>query len=366
MTPLLYRVLAHLPACQSPPADPRRVVLIRPCCIGDVVQATAAAAALHRHYPQAQITWAVGTWSRQVVEAWQPTVSILDTGKDANPAGSWRGFWRLVRQLRAGHYDLAVSLVRSPLVSAAVALSGIPYRVGIDSAGRGFGYNLRVPIDPAARRHEAAVYLDVVRALGAETDGIYPHIPLTETDTAAACDLLTAHGVSDAYLVVNPSGGKNPGAVMDVKRYPPDKLARLVRLLQPTLGFTHVVIVAGPGDHALAAAVSAHLGGIPHTAFVGSLTFRQIGAIGRRARLYLGNDTGLTHYAAAAGAPTAMLLGPTDPARYAPYTPRSVALWREYVPLPGGFAAGVPPGWNWDAHGITPEDAAAQIIAAGL
>ena len=60
---------------------------------------------------------------------------------------------------------MAVSLVRSPLMSLAVYLAGIPLRAGLDSGGRGFGYNLRVPIDPAAREHESEIYLKVVSAI---------------------------------------------------------------------------------------------------------------------------------------------------------------------------------------------------------
>ncbi|MEL6150965.1 MAG: glycosyltransferase family 9 protein, partial [Chloroflexota bacterium] len=77
--------------------------------------------------------------------------------------------------------------------------------------------------------------------------------------------------------------------------------------------------------------------------------------------LYIGNDTGLTHYAAATYAITAMLLGPTDPARYGTYNPDTISLWKPYPLPPGGFADGAPPNWNWDTDGITPQEAASQI-----
>lgn len=344
-----YRAFSRVtPHAAPPPADPRRVVLIRPCCIGDVVMATAALTALRRRYPHAHITWAVGGWSRQAVANHPDVNTVLDTGGAANPAGL-----RFVRQLRAGRYDLAVSLVRSPLMSAAALASGIPYRAGLDSAGRGFGYNIRVPVDPHARQHEAEIYLQVIQKLGGDTSGVVPNVPVAEVDAAYARELVAGRG---AYLVVNPSGGKNPGAQMDAKRYPPALLARLVNLLAPEF----VVIVAGPGDDALAAALAAGLDA-PHAAYVGALTFGQVGALARGAALYIGNDTGLTHYAAAAGARTAMLLGPTDPARYAPYSPDAIALWRPVDLAAGGFAAGAPVDWDWARDGISPEDAAAEI-----
>ncbi len=353
----LYRWLSWLLPTRPPLNNPQRIVFIRPCCIGDVVMATAALTALRRHYPDAHITWAVSGWSRQAVEHHPDVDAVLDSGPTANPAGTPRGLLRFAGLLRRGDYDMAVSLVRSPLMSAAVLLSGIACRVGLDSGGRGFGYTVRVPVDPAARRHEASIYLDAVSALGAPINGIYPSVSVGGAPTP---------DVTAPYLVVNPSGGKNPGAQMDAKRYPPGMLAELVYLLGERIDVAQVVIVTGPGDDQLAEAVGAALGDVPHTAHVGTLTFAQIGALAVGAVLYIGNDTGLTHYAAATGAKTAMILGPTDPLRYGPYAPNAIALWREYPLLEGGFAAGPPLDWDWRVHGISPRAAAERIVSSGF
>ena len=58
----------------------------------------------------------------------------------------------------------------------------------------------------------------------------------------------------------------------------------------------------------------------PAHIFQGDLTFPEIGALSADALLYIGNDTGLTHLASASGAKTVMVLGPSDPKRYAPFT----------------------------------------------
>src|SRR5690606_28637394 len=112
------------------------------------------------------ITWAVGGWSRRAVEHHPAIDAFLDTGSADMPVKSFKGFWQFVQQMRAGNFDMVVSLVRSPLMSLAVLLSGIPQRVGIDSNGRGFGYTLRHKIDPQDAQHEAQIYLDVDGQLG--------------------------------------------------------------------------------------------------------------------------------------------------------------------------------------------------------
>ncbi len=340
----------------------KRIVLILPCCIGDVVLATAALQALRRAYPQAYIAWAVGSWSKPAVEHHDLLDAVIDTGAAALPVKTPAGMLAFVRQLRAGQFDLAVSLVRSPLMSFAMLMTGIPQRAGIDSSGRGFGYTIRAQIDPSAPRHEAEVYLDVIRALGIDVSGCRANVPVLDADKDSVLAKLRARGIDGAYLVVNPAGGRNPGMVMDLKRYPPDQLAELARRLSKTLN-ARVVVIGGLGDAALVASITDRVSGT--AALVGELTFGEIAALARDAALYVGNDTGLTHLAAAADAKTVMILGPTDPARYAPFAPGALALWKPSAIPSGGVAAGAPTDWDWGRDGIT-VDAAEQQIRAWL
>ncbi len=358
----LYRALGRAFPTRRPPAQPpRRVVIVLPCCIGDVVLGTAALAALRRAWPGAHIDWAVGTWSSQALVGHNLLDGLLDTGPRANPARTPGGLLRLAARLRAGRYDLAVVLARSPLLGLAAWLAGIPYRAGLDSAGRGFGCNLRAPVDPLAARPEAAIYLDAVRALGLDTAGCCANVPVHPADRSSVQALLAARGLRQPYLVVNPAGGRNPGMTMDSKRWPPPQLAALADRLAARLG-AGVVVLGGPDDAALVAAVinQMHTPAVP---LAGALTFGQIAALAAGARLYVGNDTGLTHLAAAAGAPTAMIFGPSDPARYAPFTPDAVALWRPVTLRPGGVSSGPPPAWDWARDGLSVDDAEARIAA---
>jgi heptosyltransferase-2/heptosyltransferase-3 len=337
------------------------VVLILPCCIGDVVLATAALQALRRAYPQAQIVWAVGSWSKPAIEHHDLLDGVIDTGAEALPVKTLAGMRHFVSQLRAGKFDLAVSLVRSPLMSLAVLLSGIPHRAGIDSGGRGFGYTVRAPVDPNQPRHEAEIYLDVERALGIDVTGCRANVPVREADRAAVRAKLDAKGIGERYIVVNPAGGRNPGMVLDVKRYPPEQLAELARRLAEgeTVG---IVVIGGPGDGALVAAVRDRLDG-QVAAFTGELSFGEIAALAQGARLYIGNDTGLTHLAAAAGAKTAMILGPSDPKRYAPFAVDTIVLWKPAALPQGGVVEGAPTDWDWARDGISVDEAERQIRA---
>ena len=108
---------------------------------------------------------------------------------------------------------------------------------------------------------------------------------------------------------------------MAQKRWPPQHYAQLARQLG-----TDIVLVGGPEDSAILAAVGQRLDG-PLLSLAGELSFAEIALLARRARVAVGNDSGLTHLAAAAGAHTVAIFGPSDPRRYAPFSPNVLALW---------------------------------------
>lgn len=341
--------------------SPQRVVLILPCCIGDVVLATPTLMAVRRAYPHAHITWAVGTWSKGVIEHHPLLNDIIDTGSQALPVKSLGGFFSFVRQIREGRFDLAVSLVRSPLMSAALLRTGIPNRAGLDSAGRGFGYNIRAPIDPNQPRHEADIYLDVPRALGLDVSGCIANIPVMVEDSDSVKAILAEANITSPFLVVNPTGGRNPGMTMDSKRWPAENFAELANRLSKSLN-TKIVLIGGPNDGDIVNAVSQKLDQ-PYLALVGKVNFGQIAALANISHLYMGNDTGMTHLAAAAGARTVMILGPSDPTRYAPFTPKSLALWKPTQVNKRGVAGNAVLDWDWTHDGISINEAEAKIKA---
>ena len=130
---------------------------------------------------------------------------------DPLPQRSPRQLLRLARQLRQGRYDLAISLTRSPLLSLAVRMSGILLRAGLDSAGRGLGYNLRVPLDPAQLRHEAEIYLDVARALGLDVSGCQANVPVREALWPGLRQRLLVAGIDpQRYALLLPPAAATP------------------------------------------------------------------------------------------------------------------------------------------------------------
>jgi ADP-heptose:LPS heptosyltransferase len=275
------------------------------------------------------------------------------------PVKSPRGLMDMVWALRSGNYDMAISLVRSPLMSLAVGLSGIPVRAGISSGWRGFGYTHKASTSPDDIRHESLIYLDVVKALGIDTENCYANLPAPQEDQDFIADLLPKRGIDGPYLIVNPAGGSNPGMAMHSKRWPSEHFAQVADTLAAEFGW-QVILLAGPEDSGIVNAVRSQMQ-TPVTPFIGELSFAQIAALTNKASLYIGNDTGLSHIAAASGAPTVTIFGPSDPARYAPYTPRTLALWKPTQLHSGGVQQTHRTQWDWARDGIGPDEALSQI-----
>jgi ADP-heptose:LPS heptosyltransferase len=298
---------------------PARILVLRRCCLGDVLVTTPLLAALDDAYPAARITYAAGTWAATAL-AQNPHVDAV-LRLPEHP--TWRDWVRIVGKLRRGDFDLALLPERSPLPALATALAGIPRRVGLDSAGRGFALTDRVVLRGV--RHETDLALDLARALGIPD----PARRTLYRPSAAAQEridhLLAADAAHHPLFIVHPGGGSNPGVTMDTKRWLPERFARVADELLARQGGT-VALAGATSDRA---AVDATRAAMRATAldYCGKLNPDELGALCQRAALYIGNDVGTTHLAEACGAPTIVVFGPTDPAQYGPTDGVGEAVW---------------------------------------
>ncbi len=336
---------------------PERLLILKPCCIGDVLLATPVAAALHRAFPGIRIDWAVGPWSRAMVATNPRLGKIINAEQVGVGLANLGQLNRLVKRIRAEHYDTCVVLSRSPVLAMVSNLARIPQRIGLDSGGRGFSHHVRVPVQGV--RHEAEIYLDVARAMGVGTQGIQTEFYPTDQDRANAAKVLTKTVEWDKVeplFVFHPAGGRNPGIKMVSKRWPPERYALLINRLVKNFG-GKVLLMGGPQDKVLLDAVNGLVPFKTHS-FTGELEWGVWGAILEPATLCVGNDTGATHLAVAVECKTVFIFGPSDPRRYGPYAQpgQAAALWHPITGMVNGVAQGPPPDWSWE-NGVTADEA---------
>ncbi len=315
---------------------------------------------LRRAYPEARIDYAVSAYARPAIEA-NPLVDKrieIQNPKSQNPKTP--KFFLLAQTLRAGRYDAIFVPDRSPILCLAAFLAGARYRLGLNSGGRGMLYTHRAPTSPRDVRHEVEIYLDLARIIGVSTEhAAVEYTPPAEDRKAVIALLQDSHLMDKPFALIHPGGGRNPGMQLEVKRWPPPNFAQLaVRIMREIK--TPVALVGGLGDGPILDSVRGLIN-IPIVNF-GPRPWGQIGALAERCVLYVGNDTGATHLAVGAGARVVMILGPSDPRRYAPYgRPDRVAfVWREWGVPAAGVAAGAS-GFSWD-KGATVDEVMETVI----
>lgn len=346
---LLYRRQELIP--------PERLLILKTCCIGDVLFATPVVAALQRAFPGIRIDWAVSSWARPLVATNSRLGKIINAGNVGAGPFRWGEVRKLVGRIQAEEYDTCLVLDRSPMMALIPWMAGVPQRIGLDSRGRGFLHHVRVPV--AGIRHEAEVYLDVARAMGVGPQGVQTEFHPTEGDRAAAAEFLEQQlkwDREEPLFVIHPAGGRNPGMKMISKRWPPERYALLVNRLLTEYG-GKALLLGGPQDKVLLEAVR---GLIPFEplAVAGEIEWGVWGAILEKASLCVGNDTGATHLAVAVGCKTVFVFGPSDPRRYGPYARpgQAAALWHPIPGLVNGVSGGVPPDWSWE-EGVKADEA---------
>jgi ADP-heptose:LPS heptosyltransferase len=117
----------------------------------------------------------------------------------------------------------------------------------------------------------------------------------------------------------------SPGASQALKRWPTEHFARLCRYLVEELG-TRVLLFGGSGEAKLLHDLAQQTRDLPHLEILRNLPLRRVAALLAQCALYVGNDSGLMHLAAAVGTPVVILFGPTVPDLYLPQWVRSRAV----------------------------------------
>jgi heptosyltransferase-2 len=298
----------------------KRLLVRGPNWIGDAVMCEPALASLRSLFPAAEISLLVTPPIADLFKG-HPGVDRLmlydRRGRHAGLAGKWR----LASALRRARFQCAILFQNAFEAALLTFLAGVPARHGYATDGRGFLLSDSIPV-PARGKigHQVRYYLDLLRPLGAVPPPRPPRLYVGVEDEEAAGAKLAAAGIGKYDLVI----GVNPGSVYGgAKRWLPDRFAdtadRLVDHQRATAGRpARVVIVGGRGEEGLGRAVAEKMRHRP-VELSGKTTIRELMAVIGRCGLFLTNDTGPMHIAAAFGVPLVAVFGPTDARTTAPF-----------------------------------------------
>ncbi|MGB0909416.1 MAG: lipopolysaccharide heptosyltransferase II [Nitrospirales bacterium] len=299
-----------------------KIVVRAPNWIGDAVMCTPALLDLRASYPRAHIT----LWGRPaIVELLKghPGIDHVMSYEHQGVHSGLLGKYRLIKQLRLARFDLAILLQNAFEAAFLTFLAGIPNRWGYGTDGRSFLLSKAVPVASQKRSaHQVQYYQLLMQSLVGRIRSRGLQLVLSNQDEKRIDqrfpELMTSRG---DYLI-----GLNPGSVYgSSKRWLPDRFAelaeRVMNQIQETVGSNAnvtCVVVGGVGEESLAHAISSLMRSNT-IVLTGKTTLRELMGIIKRCSLFLTNDTGPMHIAAAFNVPMVAIFGSTDPHHTAPY-----------------------------------------------
>ncbi len=350
-----------------PAARGAAVAVVTPGHLGDVLHAVPMLKALRNAKPGTKIVWLVGPWSAALarryaslvdeIRAFGPNLPSYTRGKREWQQSAWRQ-WRLALDLRRTGIDVLIAPLdgagrflanavcprtwigigdrRPPRVRPEIATVVQPYEkdryeadawcgllepLGIAAhVGRAASNTYTKPVgtEPAPpENHQNGLFSPLEGRPPCRPDSFCQGFDRLEyvttlAERTAAAEFMRAEGVAaDRPLAVIA-----PGSGWSGKNWLPARFAEVADWLVKEKGF-QIAWVGGAGEEGLVPAPRRH-----DFNWVGRTSISLLAAVMERAQLFVGNDGGLLHFAAAQGVPTVSIWGPTSPGKWGPKGPR--------------------------------------------
>jgi heptosyltransferase-2 len=285
--------------------------------IGDAVMTTPAVRTIRRNYPDAELTLLALPWVADVFRASPHIDRIVAYDKQGRHAGL-KGKFVLAGDLRGQGYDAAILLQNAFEAAFITMLARIPVRAGYTTDGRRLLLTHGVKkAGDIKDRHQVHYYQEMLQGLGLEPGPDDLELHIADEDVLWAASSLNQYTEGEKRPII----GINPGAAYGpAKCWPAEKYAQLAeRLYQETDG---IVVVFGTNADRVAAgqiqeAVNSQIRVIDLT---GKTTLGQALGMISLCSVFVTNDSGLMHVAAALRVPTVAIFGSTDHIATGPYS----------------------------------------------
>jgi len=309
-----------------------RLLIVRLSAMGDVIHTLPAVQAVRNEFPQASIGWIVEErWTellcapgagrrgprsaeRPLVD-WVHTVRLREWGKSFFRVATAERVARTFNDVRAGRYEVAIDLQGAIRSAVLARWSGADVVAG-SAEPRESPASLWYTRPVVARgAHVIEQNLSVASgAVGRSLQMTGAEFPRDAAAEQKIGEWMARTGVRDFAIL-------NPGAGWGAKRWPAERYGQVARALGKD--GVRSVLNCGPGEESLAREAEAASDG---AAVAMQCSISELIALTRRARLFVGGDTGPLHLAAALSVAVVAIFGPTDPARNGPFGTRSAVL----------------------------------------
>lgn len=286
---------------------PQNILVIKLRYLGDVLLATPTLHALKTAYPSARLTALVNRGTEEMLIANPDVDEIMPLDR-----GSILEQWRFAMTVRRRQFDMVVDLTDGDRAAVLTWISRAPIRIGFNAEQRWTGRCYTTVVHGEAMAHRIERDLAALAPLNIPGRDKVPRLWLTGKDESGAEKLLAQLGVgSDQAMVVI-----QPGARYWFKAWPSERFAELADRLADQFGCQ--VLIGGSQQEMDLAQRVVNQAKSRLICVAGLSGIRTLAVLLKRAALYVGNDSGVMHIAAAVGTPVVALFGPSNPAEWGP------------------------------------------------
>lgn len=316
-------------------SEVKRVLVIRLRSIGDTVLTTPGLFALRRFVPHTQIDVLLEDWVAPVFDGLDVIDRVIVIPKESTSARA-----RIARELRAARYDVVYNLHGGTTATFLTRATGAKHRVGFENYQYARLHNHVAPsplqIWQRPTLHSVEQQLALIGWTGVPvTDRPPTRLGVTESAVRSASEKLRSVGFNGF------DGGKpfaliHPTAAFDTKQWATENFARVAEDLSKR-NLNPIVVVA-PNEKGVAEALHSQTSAVITS--LHDLSLPEVTALASRARLFVGNDSGIAHIAAAAGAPCVVIFGSSNRNHWRPWTTKPNEIVFEELPCqpcPGYF-----------------------------
>jgi lipopolysaccharide heptosyltransferase I len=337
-----------------------RILVIKPSSLGDVVHTLPAVDLLHRHLPDARLSWVVNEEFCELLGLYPALERVIPFRRRRwNRPWHWGELVGFARELRAGAFDACVDfqgLLRSAWIGR---LSRAPRRIGFAAAREGAArfYTEAVQVPPELR-HAVDRNIELVRrAFGVEGTASFPALVRSATAGVAFETRLAAAGVAAAA----PRVAVAPVARWGSKTWPAEFFAAVLDAATEQVPEACFWLLGTQSERSAGEGVRAACARARPLNLMGCTSLPELIEGLHASRLLLTNDSGPMHLAAAIGRPVLALFGATDPTLTGPYGSQH-AVFVGACPHGPCFRRSCPRPDVACAASVSPLDVAAELV----
>ena len=313
--------------------NPRKILVIDFGQLGDVVMSLPALRAIRARFPGAEITIIAGKPSAEIVEMSGHADAIMTVDRVAlrdgfKPLSIWRIF-QIVKDIRRRQFDFVIDLHSFSETNWMGFFSGAANRLFARRPGRSLdflaNFDPKPPVDQNdPNQHLVDRYLDVLKPLGIKDAPRLPKL-VTRPEDVSAIDARLRRPKAESGT---PLVGLFPGAGHPGRCWPIEKFAELADFLVRNDGIRPIVFV-GPEERNNLQRIRSLFG--PACVILEKLSLRQLAAAQARLAVFVSNDTGPVHIAAAVGTPVVVLIGRSSRHAYVPLASSQRVIYSQGV-----------------------------------